>query len=64
MANHVRCKLITSPDVLKFIKSTHNDELIDFDRIISMPVPFEITQDSECCKCISAALANMHSGDN
>lgn len=59
MANHVRCRLISDTNVLKFIKSTHDDELIDFNRVIAMPVPFEITQDSGCCKCISAALDNM-----
>ena len=59
MANHVRCRLISDTNVLKFIKSTHNNELIDFSMVIAMPVPFEITQDSGCCKCISAALDNM-----
>lgn len=46
MANHVRCRLISDTNVLKFIKSTHDDELIDFNRVIAMPVPFEITQDA------------------
>lgn len=46
MANHVRCRLISDTNVLKFIKSTHNNELIDFSMVIAMPVPFEITQDA------------------
>lgn len=59
MANHVRCRLISDTNVLKFIKSTHDDELIDFSKVIAMPVPIEIIQGSESCKCISAALADM-----
>ncbi len=47
MANHVRCRLISDTNVLKFIKSTHDDELIDFSKVIAMPVPIEIIQGSE-----------------
>ena len=64
MANHVRCRLISDTNVLKFIKSTHNNELIDFSKIIAMPVPFEVTQGSESYKCISAALADMRQRNN